>query len=169
MSRSPWNSIQQAFSESFPAEGERFAPTLITGMTESELENHRKQFPHGLPEEIALLLENTRGFDVMSLGEIRFDNAPDRDAQIKLCEDEEENTWHVKMDTQSGAWKEVLVRSGSGDMELEQAPNLTSFLEQIFHQAGHEVSWLEHTRKELRRLSQKPAKPSFWKRLFPFL
>lgn len=155
MSRAIWPIIEKALAETFPAEGERFAPELLPPMTEKQLEAFAAHFQGTLPNEISELLKHTSGFDFYGLGTVRFDRVPGSsnlgfmpDATL-LCEDDAGLKWLVNLDVEQGVWAKVFVVDQKNRLCVVQSENLATFISQLFNAAENSVNWLDHIRSKV--------------------
>ena len=167
MSRSPWLVLNQALGGGFPAEGDRFAPDVLSGMTPEELEQHKSAFPGGLPLEIAELLLHIRGFGFSELGEIRFDRKPENPpgflipGAIRLCGNHQALAWYQTIHPDTGSWDAIWVVDHARRAMAVQAENLSEFLSQLFNTVEHRINWLDHIRNRvLPALAQSPPAAS---------
>lgn len=157
--------LKEAIDNSFPAEGDRYAIPLLEGMTEQELLDFQSDYQALLPEAAIELLQNSRGFGYANLNEVRFDRVAEEAMggflfkPLLIAKDDEGLLWLLNTSQVSGEWGKIYVLDKRHHACALQAESLATFFDQLFHAAGHSISWLDHIRNKVIPALRKESPP----------
>jgi len=129
--------------------------TLLPALSKQELSQFQRESGGLVPHEIEELLLYSAGFDHRLLGTVRFTGhegfefAEAFPRSIALLPDDCGNFWVMDINPQSGAWGSVFYVSHDPPVVVVQAPELDTFLSQIFGIShSNSKNALNYVRKE---------------------
>lgn len=129
------NSLKESFKDT---KGNVYQLRLKAGLSQAQIEEFEKRLAAPLPSEVRELLAFASGFSFQSFGEVDFSAGEMFGFEeilplgLTLATDGSGNHWVIDIRRDTGEWGPVVFMSHDPPVAIIQAPNLASFVEQVF-------------------------------------